>query len=56
MERVVLHPDFRPDNYNNDIALLRLSQQVVLSKLVRPVCLPPPQREVLYYIILYCKN
>ncbi|XP_075884572.1 mannan-binding lectin serine protease 1 [Nelusetta ayraudi] len=45
VERVVLHPDFRPDNYNNDIALLRLSQQVVVSKLVRPVCLPPPQRE-----------
>lgn len=47
VERVVLHPDFQPENYNNDIALLRLNQQVALSKLVRPVCLPQPQRQVL---------
>lgn len=43
VERVVLHPNFQPNNYNNDIALLRLSQEVALSKLVRTVCLPPPQ-------------
>ncbi|KAK7879915.1 hypothetical protein WMY93_033416 [Mugilogobius chulae] len=38
---VVLHPDFQPQNYNNDIALLRLSGAAQLSDVVRPVCLPP---------------
>lgn len=46
VERIILHPNFQPDNYNNDIALLRLSQQVELNELVRPVCLPPLQHQV----------
>ncbi|TRY92851.1 hypothetical protein DNTS_015605 [Danionella cerebrum] len=40
VEKVILHPQFDPQNYNNDIALVKLSQEVVLSPLVRPVCLP----------------
>lgn len=46
MERIVLHPDFQPDNYNNDIALLRMSQRVEFNELIRPVCLPPPHLKV----------
>ncbi|XP_037534331.1 mannan-binding lectin serine protease 1 [Nematolebias whitei] len=42
VDRIVLHPDFQPNNYNNDIALLRLSRRAELNQLVRPVCLPPP--------------
>ncbi|KAK7156732.1 hypothetical protein R3I94_006693 [Phoxinus phoxinus] len=42
VERVILHPQFDPQNYNNDIALVKLSQEVVLSALLRPVCLPKP--------------
>ncbi|XP_066504518.1 mannan-binding lectin serine protease 1 isoform X2 [Hoplias malabaricus] len=42
VERLVLHPQFNPQNYDNDIALVRLSQDVALNELVRPVCLPPP--------------
>ncbi|XP_051966147.1 mannan-binding lectin serine protease 1-like [Xyrauchen texanus] len=42
VERVILHPQFDPQNYNNDIALVKLSQEVALSELVRPVCLPKP--------------
>uniref|UniRef100_A0A3B4AG23 Uncharacterized protein n=1 Tax=Periophthalmus magnuspinnatus TaxID=409849 RepID=A0A3B4AG23_9GOBI len=38
---VVLHPDFQPQNYNHDIALLRLSSAAQLSDVIRPVCLPP---------------
>uniref|UniRef100_A0A3Q2ZR90 MBL associated serine protease 1 n=1 Tax=Kryptolebias marmoratus TaxID=37003 RepID=A0A3Q2ZR90_KRYMA len=45
VDQIVLHPDFQPSNYNNDIALLRLSQRAELNKLVRPVCLPPPERQ-----------
>ncbi len=40
--KVILHPQFDTQNYNNDIALVKLSQEVVLSALIRPVCLPKP--------------
>uniref|UniRef100_A0A674D6L5 MBL associated serine protease 1 n=1 Tax=Salmo trutta TaxID=8032 RepID=A0A674D6L5_SALTR len=43
VEQVILHPHFDPRNYNNDIALVKLSQAVPVGELVRPVCLPPPQ-------------
>lgn len=46
VERIILHPHFEPDNYNNDIALLRLSQRVEFNELIRPVCLPPPHLKV----------
>lgn len=42
VETIILHPEFDPNNYNNDIALVKLSQDVVLTELVRPVCLPAP--------------
>ncbi|KAM9359736.1 mannan-binding lectin serine protease 1 [Symphorus nematophorus] len=42
VDEILLHPNFQPDNYNNDIALLRLTEQVEFNQLVRPVCLPPP--------------
>lgn len=40
VDRVVLHPNFQPDSYDNDVALLRLSQGAELHELVQPVCLP----------------
>uniref|UniRef100_A0AAQ5YIZ7 Mannan-binding lectin serine peptidase 1 n=1 Tax=Amphiprion ocellaris TaxID=80972 RepID=A0AAQ5YIZ7_AMPOC len=45
VDQIFLHPDFQPNNYNNDIALLRLSDQVDFNQVVRPVCLPPPLRQ-----------
>lgn len=44
--QIVLHPDFQPDSYDSDIALVRLSQKVELTELVQPVCLPRLQRRV----------
>uniref|UniRef100_A0A3Q3KGN1 Mannan-binding lectin serine peptidase 1 n=1 Tax=Monopterus albus TaxID=43700 RepID=A0A3Q3KGN1_MONAL len=41
VEEIFLHPDFQPNNYNNDIALLKLKDRVELNKVIRPVCLPP---------------
>nr|XP_020515672.2 mannan-binding lectin serine protease 1 [Labrus bergylta] len=38
---LLLHPDFQPNNYNNDIALLKLTERVEFTELIRPVCLPP---------------
>ncbi|KAM9820278.1 mannan-binding lectin serine protease 1-like [Neosynchiropus ocellatus] len=44
VERIVLHPNFRPQNYNHDVALLKLREPVDPSDAVHPVCLPPPAR------------
>ncbi|KAG9348239.1 hypothetical protein JZ751_001974 [Albula glossodonta] len=45
VENVILHPGFDPRNYNNDIALVKLSQSVPLTRLVMPVCLPLPSQD-----------
>ncbi|MEQ2166029.1 hypothetical protein GOODEAATRI_023335 [Goodea atripinnis] len=41
VDQIFLHPDFQPNNYNNDIALLRLSERVEFNRMVLPICLPP---------------
>ncbi len=46
MEKIFLHPDFQPNNYNNDIALLKLRDRVEFNELIRPICLPPPHNKV----------
>lgn len=46
VERIILHPSFQPDSYDNDIALLRLSQGAELNELIQPVCLPQVQPQV----------
>lgn len=46
VERIILHPNFQPDSYDNDIALLRLSQRAELNQLIQPVCLPQLQPQV----------
>lgn len=46
VDRIILHPDFQADNYDNDIALLRLSQGAELNDLIQPVCLPRLQDRV----------
>ncbi|KAM4628268.1 mannan-binding lectin serine protease 1 isoform 2-T2 [Polymixia lowei] len=45
VESVFLHPEFQPRNYDNDIALVKLSDRVEFNRLVRPVCLPSPQKK-----------
>ncbi|XP_026184459.1 mannan-binding lectin serine protease 1 isoform X1 [Mastacembelus armatus] len=40
VQDIFLHPDFQPNNYNNDIALLKLRDQVEFNEVIRPVCLP----------------
>lgn len=46
VEEIFLHPDFQPNNYNNDIALLKLTERVEFNELIHPVCLPPPHVKV----------
>uniref|UniRef100_A0AAY5LBW9 Mannan-binding lectin serine peptidase 1 n=1 Tax=Esox lucius TaxID=8010 RepID=A0AAY5LBW9_ESOLU len=43
VEQIIIHPHFNPYNYNNDIAMVKLSQAVLMDDLVRPICLPSPQ-------------
>ncbi|XP_008307430.1 mannan-binding lectin serine protease 1 isoform X1 [Cynoglossus semilaevis] len=45
VDKVVLHPHFQPNNYNNDIALIRLTEAVEFNSYIRPVCLPSPNDE-----------
>ncbi|KAK5868125.1 hypothetical protein PBY51_009167 [Eleginops maclovinus] len=45
VQEVLLHSDFQPNNYDNDIALLRLAEPVEFNELILPVCLPPPNTE-----------
>ncbi|KAF3693460.1 Mannan-binding lectin serine protease 1 [Channa argus] len=45
VDHIFLHPDFQPSNYNNDIALLKLRDQVEFNNVIRPVCLPLPHNQ-----------
>jgi len=40
-EEIIFHPDYnKPNQYQNDIALIRLNREAVYSDYVRPICLP----------------
>uniref|UniRef100_A0AAY4C853 Mannan-binding lectin serine protease 1 n=1 Tax=Denticeps clupeoides TaxID=299321 RepID=A0AAY4C853_9TELE len=45
VQRIILHPEFDVRNYNHDIALIQLANNVTLSHLVMPICLPAPWHE-----------
>ncbi|KAK8768832.1 hypothetical protein V5799_014703 [Amblyomma americanum] len=40
VERIVIHDDFNAATFQNNIALLRLRDEIVYEKSVRPICLP----------------
>lgn len=42
VERSWTHPHYDSNDYNNDIALLYLSSDVVFNEYVLPICLPSP--------------
>lgn len=49
---IILHPDFQPNNYNNDIAMVKLRDSVELNEVIRPVCLPTPHRQVGHILLI----
>ncbi|XP_008316134.1 suppressor of tumorigenicity 14 protein homolog [Cynoglossus semilaevis] len=40
IKRIIAHQDYNPLTYDNDIALMELSQEVVLNQNIWPICLP----------------
>ena len=42
IEKIVVHQDFNPFNFENDIAVIKLTNAVRFSRDLYPVCLPPP--------------
>ena len=46
MERVEMHPDYDYDNFNNDIALIKLKKPVVFKKHINSVCLPKQDESI----------
>ncbi|CAG0903343.1 unnamed protein product [Darwinula stevensoni] len=42
IEEFIIHPDFVSDTYQNDVALIRLAEEVPVCKCpnIRPICLP----------------
>jgi len=40
VKTVIPHPDYNPQTFDNDIALLELSQPVLFNNWVKPACLP----------------
>uniref|UniRef100_A0A1I8JT28 Peptidase S1 domain-containing protein n=1 Tax=Anopheles arabiensis TaxID=7173 RepID=A0A1I8JT28_ANOAR len=39
VQDIILHPEFNSNSFNNDIALLKLSTNITMTKYVQPVCL-----------------
>ncbi|XP_015589545.1 venom protease [Cephus cinctus] len=42
IERKIIHPEYNAASYTNDIAVLRLQQEVPFTELIHPICLPLP--------------
>ena len=42
VESITFHEDYNPNTYENDIALLLLTEEITFSENVQPVCQPDP--------------
>ena len=40
IEKIILHPEFKRNNLDYDLALIKLQRPVHLTDYVRPICLP----------------
>ena len=45
VDRVFYNPRYDSSNFDNDIGLLRLSEPVDFTDVIRPICLPSPDVE-----------
>ncbi|KAI8042888.1 serine protease easter-like [Drosophila gunungcola] len=57
IERKIIHPQFNVgETYKNDIALLRLSQEVQFSDYIKPICLFAHQQETSFVVASWRKT
>lgn len=42
----VIHPGFSTETFENDIALIRMTEHLTMGKMVSPICLPTSDDEV----------
>ena len=40
VETIITHHRYRPDTYNNDIALMKLATPIKFSRFILPACIP----------------
>lgn len=40
IDRVIVNPSYNPSKYTDDIAILRLQNEVTLSRNIQPICIP----------------
>lgn len=46
VKRIILHPHYKPNTFENDVALVELLESPTLNDFVMPICLPEePQQE-----------
>jgi len=43
VSQLIMHKEYDPPTYENDIAILRLSKPAVFNSYVWPICLPDPE-------------
>ena len=48
---IIPHPQYNPQTFNNDIALLKLSTNVEFSEFIYPICLPTKQHDELKVVM-----
>ena len=51
LESITVHPDYNSTTWDNDIAVLRFAQTIVMNDIIRPICLPTTVEE--FNMVLY---
>ncbi|XP_037941501.1 trypsin-like [Teleopsis dalmanni] len=44
VDKIFIHPDYSTRTFDSDIALIRMSEPVEVNDLLRPVCMPDPDK------------
>ena len=56
VKHITLHPQYDPNTFENDVALVELLESPVLNAFVMPICLPEgPQQEGTFPYLHLCR-